>query len=257
MSDDAPQAGTPRSAPPIELIMAGLGVVGVLVVVLILVIGRGGDDSVASDGGAVAEDATNRTEPPVTVRRDTTATTSTTVADATSADPAPTSTTTTTPATTTPTTTTTTVPPTTTTTVAPTTTLPPDPEVVAGTTLTALLAEDAPTMPTLEEKWVPQLSAKRLGLEWEGVTYDYQAILAEHRALREQYGAILVDGATYSFRANDAPMAGWFITLVPEAYGSPDGALGWCTAMRIGRDDCFAKLITNRPNPGQTIQLND
>jgi serine/threonine-protein kinase len=133
---------------------------------------------------------------------------------------------------------------------------PPDPEAAAANRLARLIAADASQMSALEEKWVPQLSAKTYGTVWRGVTYDFQDILAEHVELRDRYGAILVDGATYSFRVNGQPMYGWYITLVPRGSSGSNDALAWCDAEQIGRDDCFAKLITDRPDPGQTVVLN-
>ncbi len=225
-----------------ELIIVGLAVVGMLVVGVVMFAGGG-----SSDGGA-----NKLSEPAATFERQQEAApeqVATTVRTATTQLPA--STTLDTVAETAPTTAapSTSVEP-------PPTTVPPDPEVVAAERLVQLTAADAPAMVNLEESWVPQLSAKTFGTEWQGVTYDFQAILAEHEALREQYGAILVDGATYSFRVSGQPMAGWYITLVPRAYPNPEGALAWCTAEQINADDCFAKLITNRLDAGNTIVLN-
>ena len=122
--------------------------------------------------------------------------------------------------------------------------------------LQTFIASDAPVVASVAEAWVPQLGAKQLGTVWQGVRYDYQTILSEHQRLRELYGAVLVDGATYTFRLNGQPMAGWFVTLVPKAYPNADGALAWCTAERIDRDNCLAKLLTQRQDAGQTIRLN-
>jgi hypothetical protein len=152
----------------------------------------------------------------------------------------------------------TTLPPTTTlpaTTVPPT--LSPDPEAVALQQLQTLIASDAPLVASVSEHWVPQLGAKQLGTVWQGVTYDYQQILTDHQQFRDLYGAVLVDGTTYYFRQSGEPMAGWFITLLPQAYADADGALAWCTDQRIDRDNCFAKLLTQNQDPGQTVRQND
>lgn len=141
------------------------------------------------------------------------------------------------------------------TTVAPT---PPlDPEYAALEQLQTIIASDAPLVTSVAENWVPQLGAKQLGTVWEGVEYDYQQILAGHQQSRELYGAVLVDGATYNFRQSGEPMAGWFITLVPQGYPDAEGALAWCTAQRIDQNNCFAKLLTQNQDAGQTIRLND
>lgn len=244
-----------------ELLVVGLCLVGMMVVGVVLFVGSRSDDvdTVESSGAtevleeSVAEETTTTQAPTPSTTLDTTTTLAPSRNDSAAIDPAPTSTAPTTTATTTSTTTTTT---TTTTTLAPSTTAPVDPDAAAAARLAELIATDAPAMVGVEEQWVPQLSAKTLGTQWRGVTYDFQAILAEHEALRVQYGAILVDGSTYSFRIGGEPMAGWFITLVPRAYPNFEGALAWCNAEQINSDDCLAKLITNRPDPGNTIELN-
>lgn len=225
-----------------ELIIVGLAVLGMVVVGVVMFAGGGSSEGGGDESSGPVGTVDVRQEAPLEQ-------VTTTVSPDTARNP--TSTTLQTAITTAPTTA---VP--TTTTEPPPTTIPPDPEVAAAERLAELIAADTASMVNVEEQWVPQLSAKTLGTEWQGVTYDFQAILAEHEALRQRYGAILVDGATYSFRVSGQPMAGWFITLVPRAYPGSEGALAWCTAEQINSDDCFAKLITNRLDAGNTIVLN-
>lgn len=139
----------------------------------------------------------------------------------------------------------------------PTTTQPATtPAPTAREQLDQLVVTDATAVANVAEFWVPQLSAKEFGTEWRGVTYDYEAILAEHLGLRDRHGAVLVDGGTYNFRMNEQPMSGWYITIVPEAFLADDDALAWCTQQELPRDDCFARLISTRLDIESTTKFN-
>lgn len=134
---------------------------------------------------------------------------------------------------------------------------PSDPEAAALAQLQSLITNDESVVASLAEQWVPQLSSKELGLEWEGVTYTYQEILREHLDLREEHGAVLVDGGgEYNFKADGEPMVGWYITVVPEGDPEPDRALEWCTDQGIDRFNCFAKLLTVDQGVEDTVVLN-
>ena len=56
---------------------------------------------------------------------------------------------------------------------------------------------------------------------------------------------MLASGAEYNFLRDGAPMVGWYFTLVPEPSPDAQGALDWCAAEGIDRDNCAAKLISN------------
>jgi serine/threonine-protein kinase PknK len=120
--------------------------------------------------------------------------------------------------------------------------------------LQELIAADAAAVATVAEKWVPQLSAKREGTVDNGITYGPVEILADHTERRTDYDAVLVDGGTYNFRANNQQMDGWYITIVPLGFGSADDALAWCLLQNIDRGNCFAKLISNTVINGTTKQ---
>jgi serine/threonine-protein kinase len=154
--------------------------------------------------------------------------------------------------TTNPETTTTTNPTTTTTT---TTSLPPDPNAVALSDLAETIDVDRPSVDSHLGRWVPQISAKRDGLRWEGIEYGFPQIRDLHRELDDRYGAILVSGAEYNFRLDDQPMTGWFISIVDQSFVAADGALDWCRQNDIDRDNCAAKLITNDQNIDGTLVL--
>ncbi len=128
------------------------------------------------------------------------------------------------------------------------TTIPVDPALAAAEQLSALVAQDRPTADTLVGSWVVQLSAKRVGLKADGIEYTAVEILADHTTLRTTYGAIIVDGGAFHFQSGGNPMTGWFLTVVPQVYGSKDEALQFCTDQGLGSNLCLAREF-KPPNP--------
>ncbi|MCR6481762.1 zinc ribbon domain-containing protein [Amycolatopsis sp. OK19-0408] len=112
----------------------------------------------------------------------------------------------------------------------------------ARSLLEAEVAQDRPQVEALVESWVPQLSSKRLGLVADGTSYDNRAIWANFTNLRAQHpGALLLWSGDYSsFRQPD-----FWVTVVPQSYGSGEAANSWCDSTGIGKDDCYAKRITH------------
>ena len=120
-------------------------------------------------------------------------------------------------------------------------TLPADPVQVASEQLQLLVAQDRPTADTLVGSWIPQLSAKRAGLEANGIVYGPVEILADHALLRDTHGAILVDGGAFQFQSDGSPMTGWFLTIVAEKFASKAEAVQWCTDRSLGANVCLAR----------------
>lgn len=227
------RSGT-RSFLPVVMTVA---VVVALVVGGFVVVSSGGDDDPRSGGSA---GGTTPSQTPVDTPTPTAPSTSS--ASTTSSPASPTTDTTTT----------------TTSTIAPTTTAEPvplDPNAAALDALATIIDSDRPTVDGHLDRWVPQISAKRDGLRWEGVDYGLPEILELHRRLDDRYGALLVSGSDYVFRIDDAPMNGWFITIVDESYPTPDGALEWCRINSIDRNNCAAKLITEDQLVDATLVL--
>jgi hypothetical protein len=127
-----------------------------------------------------------------------------------------------------------------------------DPIRAAQSALDLLTLSDTTTANTLVGRWVPQLSAKKDGVVWAGVSYDLPTILAEHSKYRAKYQAILIRGDKFNFQLS----SDWYVTVVPIAYDTSDGALAWCRQNAIGRKDCLAKLISNDRNIVKTIVVN-
>lgn len=124
----------------------------------------------------------------------------------------------------------------------------------AKTQLDQLVKDSEPTLKELEGKWVVQLSAKQVGTATQGKTWDESAILDEFRANGQKYGdvALLWSSDWSSFR-----LGGYWVTVIPKGYDSPDPALEQCRAYQLDRDNCFAKLISTTQGPEGSTKLND
>ncbi len=127
-------------------------------------------------------------------------------------------------------------------------TIPVDPVQAASNQLDTFVAQDRPTADTLVGSWVVQLSAKKVGLKADGITYGPVEILADHSTLRSTYGAILVDAGAFQFTAGGNPMTGWFLTIVPQQYTSKADALVFCSDNGLGANRCLARQF-KPPNP--------
>jgi hypothetical protein len=124
---------------------------------------------------------------------------------------------------------------------APVTPEPPDADTALAE-LNALLAADRPAVEALVGWWVPQLSAKRPGLQAKGITYDHVEILRDFREIQAQYpdALLLFSGEYSSFKYGD-----FWITVAPSPYESGAAANSWCDGWQIPADDCYAKLISH------------
>jgi serine/threonine-protein kinase len=130
------------------------------------------------------------------------------------------------------------------TTTSTTVSLPPDQQ------LAATRDADHESVEAMVGRWVPQLSAKKAGTIDDGTTYDLAAIVAFHQQLRTEYGALLLFSGDYTYQTTDL-----WVSVAPESFGTAQGALAWCVAEDIGRDDCFAKLITHDPTITDSVQM--
>lgn len=144
-------------------------------------------------------------------------------------------------------------------TVTPTTPppVPQDPELASLRQLRAYADTDRPVVSSwAADRWVPQLSSKRLGTSDNGVKYDYERILQDFLQLRQQYSGAADSGDPQLVWSGDWSTfdgSDYWVTIAGIAYPTADGALGWCR--RLGLDDnrCYAKLIsTTHPIDGST-----
>ena len=120
-------------------------------------------------------------------------------------------------------------------------TVPADPVQAATDQLQTLVSQDRPTADSLVGKWVPQLSAKRVGLKADGIVYSAVEILADHTGLRTTHGAILVDGGAFDFRTGGRPMVGWFLTIVSTGFDTKAQAQASCRDRGLQHSQCLAR----------------
>lgn len=130
-------------------------------------------------------------------------------------------------------------------TAAPTTVpLPPDQQ------LAARRDADHPAVEAIVGRWVPQLSAKKAGTVDNGITYGLADVVAYHEGLRREYGALLLFSGDYVYQTTNL-----WVSIAPQSFATAQGAIDWCVSKSIGRDDCFAKLITHDASIIKTTQM--
>jgi hypothetical protein len=140
--------------------------------------------------------------------------------------------------------------PTRTVTVAPT----PDMEKVSLTRLQNIADGDRSDVAVyLADRWIPQISSKRVGLVAKGITWDNRAILDEHLRLRNIYPDVKLlwsgDWSTY-----DGP--NFWVTVVGLESYNPYDVLDWCTEQGFDRDNCIAKLVSTTHSIEGSTKLN-
>jgi hypothetical protein len=99
------------------------------------------------------------------------------------------------------------------------------------------------------DRWVPQLSSKRVGLVADGITWQNTDILKAQFDYRGRFpqSRLLWSGDWSSFSVTD-----WWVTVVAMPFPDAAGANAWCDAQSLDKDHCFAKLVTNRGGSEQT-----
>ena len=65
-----------------------------------------------------------------------------------------------------------------------------------------------------------------------------------------EHGALLLLSGDYVYTVDDL-----WVSIAPVSFADAGGALGWCQDHGIGRNDCFAKLITHDENADPTVAL--
>lgn len=91
---------------------------------------------------------------------------------------------------------------------------------------------------------MPQLSAKREGLEADGIVHADEDIASHYRALTARYPDEFA-----GFREG-----GFYVVVMPLQFSTPEQALTWCAAEGFGRDDCLAKLLLTTGSPEGTTR---
>ncbi|AKS35899.1 serine/threonine-protein kinase [Mycolicibacterium goodii] len=117
--------------------------------------------------------------------------------------------------------------------------------------LRALAGNDRPYVAAmLADRWVPQISSKRVGLVADGVTWDNAMILDQHMRMRATYPDVRLlwsgDWSTYDGRD-------FWVTIVGLTADNAGDVLAWCRSAGFDRDNCAAKIVSTwRPIAGST-----
>lgn len=94
----------------------------------------------------------------------------------------------------------------------------------------------------LLDVWQPQLSSKRPGLYYDGITWQANDIVREHMQLRQRYpnARLLWSGnwPVYSIK-------NWWITVSGVSMPSGQAANDWCGREGYDADHCFAKMLSH------------
>ncbi|MDQ3274270.1 MAG: hypothetical protein M3Q39_04365 [Actinomycetota bacterium] len=126
--------------------------------------------------------------------------------------------------------------------------VPPQP-VSAEVALQQQVEGDRPQVDALVDSWVPQLSAKAVGLEADGIVYGYGEILHHFNSLRARYPqALLLRSDDYVNYA----LKGYWVTVMPIEFSSGESANSWCDGEGIDPDNCYAKLLLHTGGPDGT-----
>ena len=94
----------------------------------------------------------------------------------------------------------------------------------------------------LAERWVPQLSSKRVGIydAEDGITYDNASILQEHMRLRSRFDAkLLWSGDWANFDGSN-----FWVTVANVTFNDSASALAWCQSQSLDADHCYAGVIS-------------
>lgn len=125
-------------------------------------------------------------------------------------------------------------------------------DTAAGNALRAIADADTPVIQRdLAGRWVPQLSSKKVGDDWDGIHWDNAAILREHLNMRQKFNARLAwsnEWSTYT-------ITDMWVTSAGSTFQAPDDALGWCTSNGFDRNHCYAKIISKTLPPDGTTKL--
>lgn len=124
-------------------------------------------------------------------------------------------------------------------------------EAAAEVALGRLADDTARHAQYAEGHWYAQLSSKKVGLQVEGRTWDNRTILQQYFDYTTNYGSIILTRA-HDWSVFDAD-GDWYVLLADVGATSDTDANAWCDSRSIGKDDCFAKMLsTTRSAEGTT-----
>ena len=121
-----------------------------------------------------------------------------------------------------------------------------DPETAASAKLTTQVTSDsADVQQHLMNLWTAQISAKYVGLAWQGQTWTYQDIWNDFISYQNEFPVKLIRGdvdASLNHNGN------WYVTVAYPGFSSESAAEKWCTDNHfVLGDTCLAAKITKAP----------
>lgn len=130
---------------------------------------------------------------------------------------------------------------------------------VEATSFDALRAQANADLPfvrgDLADRWVAQISSKRIGLDAADINgapvrWTAEQILRQHLQLRLMYPEVRL---LWSDEWRTFDLRGWWITVAGLTFADADAANGWCDSRQIAIDQCYAKIVSNnRDSSGTT-----
>ncbi|MDV6244774.1 hypothetical protein [Rhodococcus opacus] len=115
-------------------------------------------------------------------------------------------------------------------------------------------ADAALVSSAVADRWIPQISSKRVGLVADGLTWTNADILREHMQLRTRFSQAVL---TWSGSWSTYSSPDFWVTSVGVAFPDSRSALDWCVANEFDRDHCYAHIISNSRGPqGTSAYLN-
>ncbi len=132
------------------------------------------------------------------------------------------------------------------TTVAPSTVPPTTDDSAAQAAAAAELAgyatESQAMVADLTDKFVVQFARVNKGAD--GQKWDAISVLAEYMPWRDRFFAVLVDGATFQFAAdNSEPIPNAYFVFAPLAFDKRPAAEQWCKEQAIAEENCAIRKI--------------
>lgn len=116
-------------------------------------------------------------------------------------------------------------------------------DAAAFSALADIVAADRPYIDAnLVNVWQPQLSSKRPGLYYDGITWQANDIVKEHMQLRQKYpdARMVWSGDWPVYKIKD-----WWITVSGVSMPSGEAANDWCAREGYDADHCFAKMLSH------------
>ncbi|GAA4382788.1 hypothetical protein GCM10023147_01000 [Tsukamurella soli] len=105
----------------------------------------------------------------------------------------------------------------------------------------------------LNDHWVPALSTKWVGQQFDGRTWDASAILTEVSQLTQRFGYVRVLYSSDWNELSGLPGEPAWMTVAALAYSDPQDALQWCLQQGFDNQHCNAFYVSDTAQPTDPI----